>query len=76
MDWSPRYYIPSFVEIGPPVLEKKIFERLVMWPRSREQTYVPPIQGGSTQNLALIGQAVSEKKLFENVNGRRIMGIL
>ena len=26
MDWSPRCYIPSFVEIGPPVLEKKIFE--------------------------------------------------
>ena len=26
MGWSPRYYIPSFVEIGPPVLEKKIFE--------------------------------------------------
>ena len=25
MDWSPRYYIPSFVEIGPPVPEK-IFE--------------------------------------------------
>ena len=26
MGWSPRYYIPSFVEIGPPVPEKKIFE--------------------------------------------------
>ena len=25
MSWSPRCYIPSFVEIGPPVLEK-IFE--------------------------------------------------
>ena len=25
MGWSPRCYIPSFVEIGPPVLEK-IFE--------------------------------------------------
>ena len=24
--WSPRYYIPSFVEIGSPVPEKKIFE--------------------------------------------------
>ena len=24
--WSPRCYIPSFVKIGPPVLEKKIFE--------------------------------------------------
>ena len=26
MGWSPRCYILSFVEIGPPVLEKKIFE--------------------------------------------------
>ena len=26
MRWSPRCYIPSFVKIGPPVLEKKIFE--------------------------------------------------
>ena len=24
--WSRQGYIPSFVEIGPPVLEKKIFE--------------------------------------------------
>ena len=26
MDWSPRCYIPSCMKIGPPVLEKKIFE--------------------------------------------------
>ena len=26
MGWSPQCYIPSFVEIGPPVPEKKIFE--------------------------------------------------
>ena len=26
MGWSPGSYIPSFVDIGPPVLEKKIFE--------------------------------------------------
>ena len=26
MGWSLRCYIPSFVKIGPPVLEKKIFE--------------------------------------------------
>ena len=26
MGWSPRCYIPSFVEIGQPVPEKKIFE--------------------------------------------------
>ena len=42
----------SFVKIGLPVLEKKIFEGflpymgmaafLVMWPRCREQTFVHP----------------------------------
>ena len=26
MDWSPRCYIPTFVEIGLPVSDKKIFE--------------------------------------------------
>ena len=26
MGWSPQCYIPSFIEIGPPVPEKKIFE--------------------------------------------------
>ena len=26
MGWSPRCYISSFVEIGPPVPEKKFFE--------------------------------------------------
>ena len=26
LGWSPRCYIPSFAEIGLPVLEKKIFE--------------------------------------------------
>ena len=28
----------------------------------------PPIQGGSTKSLALIGQAVSQKKMFEIVD--------
>ena len=65
------------MKISPPVLEKKIFEGflpymgvaaiLVMLPRCREQTFVPPTQGGSTQNLAFIGQAVLEKKMFEIV---------
>ena len=26
MGWTPRFYTPSFVKIGLPVLEKKIFE--------------------------------------------------
>ena len=61
--------------IGPLVPEKKIFEgflpymgmaaTLVMWPRCPKQTFVPPTHGGSTWNLALIGQAVLEK-IFEN----------
>ena len=43
---------------------------LVMWPRPRKQTFVPPSHWGSIWNLALIGQAVMEKKIFEN-GGRR-----
>ena len=39
---------------------------LVMWPRCPEQTFVPPNHGGSTWNLASIGPAVLEKKIFEN----------
>ena len=40
-----------------------------------------PTQGGSTLNLALIGPAVSEKKMFEHCerrtkDGRMGMGIL
>ena len=43
-----------------------------MRPKCREQTCVPPIHGGSTHNLASIGQAVWEKKMFEIVDdGRR-----
>ena len=26
MGWSPKYFIPSFDEIGPPVPEWKVFE--------------------------------------------------
>ena len=43
---------------------------LVMLPRCRDQTFVPSTNRDSTQNLALIGQAVSEKKKFESVDGR------
>ena len=71
----PQCYIPSHKVIGPLVLAK-IFEGfllymgvaaiLVMWPRPRKQTSVPPTHGGSTWNLASIGPAVLEKKIFEN----------
>ena len=56
-------------------MEKKIFEGLpymgvtvilVMWPRPREQIFVPPFHWGSIWNLALIGPAVLEKNIFEN----------
>ena len=33
--------------------------------------FIPPSRGGSTQNLALIGQAVSKEKIFEIVDRRR-----
>ena len=64
--------MPSFKIIGLPVLEK-IFEVFfsiygcgnhpghVTW-----TFYFPPSKGGSTRYLALIGQAVLEKKSFEN----------
>ena len=34
----------------------------------REQTLTSPTNGGSTQNLAWIGHAVLEKKMFEMVD--------
>ena len=80
MGLSPQCYIPSHKVIGPLVLEK-IFEGFlpymgvvaisVKWPRPREQTLVLPFHWGSMWNLALIGQAVLEKKMFEN-GGRRM----
>ena len=90
---SPRCYIPSFLKIGMPVPEK-IFKGilpymgvaaiLVMRSRCDEKNFVPPIQAGFTYNMALIGPAVSEKKMFEHcerrrrktTDGRRTMGIL
>ena len=81
MGLSPQCYIPNHKVIGHLFLEKKIFEgflpymalaaNLVMWPRPREQTLVPPSHWGSIWNLALIGQAVLEKKIFENGGQQR-----
>ena len=45
----------------------------ISWPRPREQTFDPPSHWGSIWNLALIGQAVLEKKIFEN-GGQRMDG--
>ena len=44
---------------------------LVMWPGSFEQIFVPPSHGGSIWNLTLIGQAVSEEKMFKECGRRR-----
>ena len=38
--WGPQCYIPSFLEISPPVLEKKIFEGFLPW-RPGHVTKIP-----------------------------------
>ena len=80
MGRSPKCYIPSFVKIGPPVLEKKIFEGFYhiwawrpSWSCDLDHLYklsFPLPKETPHKTLALIGQAVSEEKMFENVNGR------
>ena len=75
MGWSPRCYIPSFVEIGPPVPEKKIFEGfvpymcvaaiLVMGPASCHQIFISLYLKAFIKNLVQIGTVVSEKIRFE-----------
>ena len=57
------------MEIGPPVPEK-IFEGFLPY-MGVAAILVPPTKGGSTYNLALIGTAVSEKKMFEHCERRR-----
>ena len=44
---------------------------LVTWPGPFEHTFVPPSHGGSIWNLTLIGQAVSEQKMFKECGRRR-----
>ena len=77
---SHQCFTPSHKIIGSLVLANKIFKGflpymgmaaiLVMWPKPCEQTFIPPSYWGSIWNLALIGQTVLEKKIFEN-GGRR-----
>ena len=43
---------------------------LVMWPGPFKQTFIPPSHGGSIWNFTLIGQAVSEEKMFKRVEDR------
>ena len=75
MGWSPQCYIPSFVEIGPPVLEKKIFDgflpyrgmaaNFVMWRVSRHQIFISLYLKAFMQSLIQIGTVISEKIEFE-----------
>ena len=74
MGRSPRCYIPSFVKICLPVLEK-IFEGflpykgmaaiLVMGPASCHQIFISLYLKASLQNLVQNGPVVSEKIRFE-----------
>ena len=75
MGWSPRCYIPSFVEIGLPVREKKIFKGflpyvgmaaiLVMGPASCHLMFIFLYLKAFIKNLVQIGKVVSEKIRFE-----------
>ena len=75
MGWSPKSYIPSFVEIGQPVPKKNIFKGflpymgmaaiLVMWPASCHQIYISLYLKASIQNLVQISKVFSEKIRFE-----------
>ena len=75
MGWSARCYIPSFVEIGLPVPEKKIFKGflpymgmvaiLVMRPASCHQIFIPLYLKAFIQSLVQINTVVSEKIRFD-----------
>ena len=75
MCWSPQSYIPSFVEIGLPVPEKKIFKGflpymgmaaiLVMRPASCYQIFISLYLKALIQSLVQINTVVSEKIGFE-----------
>ena len=75
MGWSPRCYIPSFVEIDQPVLEKKISKGflpymgmaviLVMRPASYHQIFISLYRKAFIQSLVQIGTVVSEKIQFK-----------
>ena len=74
MGRSAQCYIPGFVEIGPPVPEKKVFEGylpynfimgmeaiLVMCPASCQQIFISLHLKACIQNLVQNGPVVSEK---------------
>ena len=71
---SPLCYIQIFVEIGPQVLVKQIFEGflqymdmatiLVMCPASYQQVFISMYLKAHIQNLVKNGPVVSEKSVF------------
>ena len=73
--WSPRCYIPSFLEIGLPVPEKKIYKGflpyvgmasiLVIGPASCQQIFISLYLKAFIKNLVQIGKVVSEKIRFD-----------
>ena len=75
MGWSPRYYIPKFVEIGLPVPEKKIFKGflphmgmvaiLVMCPASCHQIFLSLKLKAFIKNLVQVSKVISEEIRFE-----------
>ena len=75
MGWRPRCYIPSFVEIGPPVPEKKMFEGcFTIYGRCGQLGHVTSIISSDFyflvpenfhKNLVHIGTVVSEKIRIE-----------
>ena len=78
MGWSPRCYIPSFVEIGLSVPEKKIFKGflpyvgmeaiLVMGPASCHQIFISLYLRAFIKKMVQIDKVVSEKNRFEFLN--------
>ena len=75
MGWSPGCYIPSFLEIGLPILEEKISKGflpymgmaaiLVMRPASCHQILISLYLKAIIHNLVQIGKVVSKKIRFE-----------
>ena len=69
MGWSPRCYIPSFVEIDLQVLEKKIFEGFLPYMGVAASIMLINfhflVPASFIQNLVQNGLVVSEKIRFE-----------
>ena len=78
MGWSPRCYIPSFVKIGLPVPEKKIFEEFLPYmgmaailscdQHHALQIFISLYLNAFIQNLVQNGTVVFEKIWFEFLN--------